>query len=269
MHTVVPHPPRPGVAQSSGAGRIGIFAFGVLAYGSFLVAFCYAIGFVGNWVVPKSIDSGTAGALVPSLLVNGALLVAFVVQHTIMARPGFKRWWTGIVPPAMERSIFVLLASTILLVLFWQWRPLPGVVWQANHPIAVWGLSGVSLLGWGLVLYSSFLINHFDLFGLRQVWLALRAVAYRPVGFRLIGIYKLVRHPLMLGFLIAFWATPVMTVGHLFFAVMTTGYILFGTHMEERDLVAEHGEKYLEYRRGVRGLVPLPRGGGRRTKNDE
>jgi len=209
--------------------------------------------------VPKSIDSGAQGELVPSLLINGALLCAFVVQHTVMARPAFKRWWTGIVPRSIERSIFVLLASVVLLVTFWQWRPLPTIVWHTTNATAVWGLSALSLLGWVVVLYASFLINHFDLFGLRQVWFALRAKIYRPVGFRLISLYKLVRHPLMLGFLIAFWATPTMTVGHLFFAIMTTGYILFGTHLEERDLIAQHGNDYLAYKRRVRGLIPLPR----------
>lgn len=195
----------------------------------------------------------------PSLLINGALLCVFVMQHTVMARPAFKRWWTTVIPAAAERSTYVLLASASLALIFWQWRTAPEVVWSVEHPALVWGLSALSLLGYLIVLGSSFLINHFDLFGLRQVWLRLREREYRPVGFRLMGIYKLVRHPLMLGFLIAFWATPHMTVGHLFFAIMTTGYIFFGIHMEERDLVAEHGERYLEYRRSVRGLIPLPR----------
>lgn len=241
------------------AARAGAFAFGLIAYASFFATICYAIGFVGNWIVPKSIDSGTARAIAPSLLINAALLMAFVAQHTIMARPGFKRWWTKIVPRSIERSIFVLSASSILMAIFWLWQPVPTIVWQASHPAAVWGLSALSLLGWGIVFYASFLINHFDLFGLRQVWFALRAKAYAPVGFRLRGIYKLVRHPLMLGFLIAFWATPVMTIGHLFFALLTTGYIFFGTHVEEHDLIAEHGERYLAYKRSVRGLLPIPR----------
>jgi methanethiol S-methyltransferase len=246
-------------AEQAWPARIAVFVYGVVAYTTFLVAFLYAMGFVGNWLVPKGIDSGTPGALLPSLLINGLLLSAFVVQHTIMARPKFKRWWTQFIPPSIERSTFVLLASTILLVTFWQWRPLPQIVWQTTHPIGVYGLSALSLLGWGIVLLASFMVSHFDLFGLRQVWFRLQAKAYRPVGFRLVGLYKLVRHPLMLGFLIAFWATPTMTVGHLFFAIMTTLYIFFGTHVEERDLIAEHGEKYLEYRRKVRGLVPLPK----------
>lgn len=246
-------------SRSLTAAGIATFAYGFLSYSAFFVTFLYAIGFVGNWLVPKSIDSGAPGPLVPSLLINGALLCVFVVQHTVMARPAFKRWWTRIIPAAAERSTFVLLASASLALIFWQWRPAPGVVWSVEHPAMVWGLSALSLGGYLIVLGSSFLINHFDLFGLRQVWLRLREREYQPVGFRLMGIYKLVRHPLMLGFLIAFWATPHMTVGHLFFAIMTTGYILFGIHMEERDLVAEHGERYLEYRRNVRGLIPLPR----------
>jgi methanethiol S-methyltransferase len=245
--------------QQSTLGGFATFAYGLIAYGTFFFAFLYAIGFVGNWIVPKSIDSGAAGALIPALLINTLLLSLFVIQHTIMARPAFKRWWTTIIPRAAERSTFVLLASSILLLLFWQWRPLPQVVWEVSHPAAYWGLSALSLAGWGIVLLSSFMVSHFDLFGLRQVWFRLRGWAYRPVGFRLVGLYKLVRHPLMVGFLIAFWATPVMTVGHLFFAIMTSGYILMGIWFEERDLVAEHGENYLEYRRRVRGLVPLPR----------
>lgn len=264
-NTVVEEPAvKPSVNATNGQRRFTaagalIFAYGALAYAAFLVAFLYAMGFVGNWLVPKSIDTGTAGSLLPSLVINGLLLSLFVVQHTIMARPAFKRWWTTIIPKAMERSTFVLLASSILLLTFWQWRPLPTIVWEFTHPAAWWGLTAVSLMGWGIVLLASFMVSHFDLFGLRQVWFRLRERTYRPVGFRLVGLYKLVRHPLMVGFLIAFWATPVMTVGHLFFAIMTTGYILFGTWVEERDLVAEHGEDYINYRRRVRGLVPLPR----------
>lgn len=241
------------------AAGVASFVYGALAYATFFFTFCYAIGFVGNWVVPKSIDSGAAGALVPSLIINGLLLSLFVIQHTIMARPAFKRWWTTIIPKSIERSTFVLIASSILLLLFWQWRPLPAVVWEVSNPVAYWGLSALSLAGWGIVLLASFMVSHFDLFGLRQVWYRLRERTYRPVGFRLVGLYKLVRHPLMVGFLIAFWATPVMTVGHLFFAVMTAGYILFGTWVEERDLIAEHGEAYLKYKRSVRGLIPLPK----------
>jgi protein-S-isoprenylcysteine O-methyltransferase Ste14 len=231
----------------------------VLAYLTFFGAFLYAIGFVGNWLVPKSIDSGHAGPVTPSLLINGAILAAFVLQHTIMARPGFKRAWTRIIPKQAERSTYVLLASAILLVLFWQWRPLPTILWQTTSPGAAWALSAISLLGWATVLAASCMVSHLDLFGLRQSWLAFRGRTYRPVGFRLVGLYKLVRHPLMLGFLIAFWSTPTMTTGHLFFAIMTTAYILMGIWFEERDLVREHRDSYLEYRRTTPALIPIPR----------
>jgi protein-S-isoprenylcysteine O-methyltransferase Ste14 len=241
------------------AGRVAVLAYGAVAYAAFLVAFLYAVGFVGNWVVPKSIDSGRPGALVPSLLINGGLLSLFVIQHTVMARPAFKRAWTRVIPRAAERSTFVLLASSILLLIFWQWRPLPQVVWEVRAPLPAAALTGISLLGYGIVLAASFMVSHLDLFGLRQSWLEFRGRLYRPVGFRLVGLYRLVRHPLMLGFLIAFWAAPLMTVGHLFFAIMTTGYIVMGIWFEERDLVAAHGESYRRYRRTTRAVRPLPR----------
>lgn len=252
-------PARPGSASLAG---IAAFVYGLIAYAAFLAVFLYAIGFVGNWLVWKSIDSGPAGGLLPSLLINALLLTVFVVQHTIMARPAFKTWWTRFVPRSIERSTFVLLASAALALVFWQWQPLPEIIWDAQQPVLKWGLSAISLAGWAIVLYSSFLINHFDLFGLRQVWLRLRERAYAPVGFRLISLYRYVRHPLMLGFLIAFWATPTMTVGHLFFAGLTTGYICFGTWMEERDLVAQHGDKYTDYRRRVPRFFPTGRRAG-------
>jgi methanethiol S-methyltransferase len=240
-------------------GGIAIFAYSCIAYGSFLAAILYAIGFVGGWAVPKSIDTGTPGPVLLSLLINTGLLILFVLQHTIMARPAFKRWWTTVIPKAAERSTFVLLASASLGVIFWLWQPAPGPVWSAEQPWAVIGLNALSLVGWGIVFLSSFLVSHADLFGLRQGWLRLCNREYFPVGFRLIGLYKLVRHPLMLGFLIAVWSAPHMTVGRLFFAAMITGYIFFGTWMEERDLIAEHGRAYLEYRRKVRAFIPLPR----------
>lgn len=245
--------------RTSLASRLAVLGYGVSAYAAFFAAFVYAVGFVGNWIVPKSIDSGTAGPLIPSLLINAALLLVFVVQHTIMARPAFKRWWTRIIPAPIERSTYVLAASAALGLVFWQWRPAPQVLWQAPAGWPAWGLSAVSLAGYAIVFLSSCMVSHFDLFGLRQAWMRFGDRAYRPVGFRLVGLYKLVRHPLMLGFLIAFWVTPVMTIGHLFFAVMTTLYIAMGVWFEERDLVAEHGESYLSYRRAVRGIVPLPR----------
>jgi len=248
-----------GATRAGPVVRIAALTLGVLAYASFLAVFLYAIGFTGNWVVPKSIDSGVAGPLVSSLLINAALLCVFVVQHTVMARPGFKRWLTRFIPSCMERSTYVLAASVALGLVFWQWRPLPQVVWNVDAPALAWGLRGLSLAGWALAVASTFLINHFDLFGLRQAWLGALGRLYRPVGFRLIGPYKLVRHPLMVGFLIAFWATPTMTVGHLFFSIMVSGYIAMGVWFEERDLIREHGEEYLNYRREVRGFIPLPR----------
>lgn len=255
VHTLDPFP----IARTHPIARAATLAYGLVAYAAFVLTFCYAVGFTGNWIVPKSIDSGRAGALVPSLLINSALLMVFVLQHTIMARPAFKRWFTRIVPRSIERSTFVLAASASLGLLFWQWRPAPQVLWAAETPWLRTALAALSLSGYGIVLLSSFMVSHFDLFGLRQAWLRFRDRPYRPVGFRLVGLYKLVRHPLMLGFLIAFWATPDLTVGHLFFSVMVSLYIAMGLWFEERDLVAEHGENYLKYRRSVRAIVPLPR----------
>ncbi len=242
---------------ADGPARVGTLLYGVVAYASFFFTICYAIGFVGNWIVPKSIDSGTPGPLLTSLLINAGLLSIFVVQHTVMARPAFKRWWTRVIPAAIERSTFVIAASASLLVIFGFWQPAPGTVWRVENGVGAGVLTAVSLAGWATVFLSSFVINHFDLFGLRQVWVRFRGRVLEPVGFRLAGPYKLVRHPLMVGFLLAFWATPHMTVGHLFFAVMTTGYILMGIWFEERDLVAEHGENYLKYRREVPALIPF------------
>lgn len=251
-------PARSGERAKVNFGGMATLVYGLGAYASFLVTITYAIGFVGNWFVPKSIDSGAAGAVVPSMLINAALLLVFVVQHTIMARPAFKRWWVRYIPQPMERSTFVWLASGSLGLIFWQWRPLPGVIWRVDG-VAGAALTGLSLAGWAMVFIAAFTISHFDLFGVRQAWLRFRNRIYTPVGFSLIGLYRLVRHPLMLGFLIAFWATPTMTVGHLFFAAMITGYIRFGLWMEERDLIAEHGEDYLSYQRRVPGLNPLGR----------
>jgi protein-S-isoprenylcysteine O-methyltransferase Ste14 len=249
----------PSGASHGVIARGAIFAFGVIAYVMFFGTLTYTVGFTTGWVVPKDINSGRPGDLVTSLLINAALLMLFVVQHTIMARPAFKRWWTRLVPAAIERSIFVALASLCLITLFWLWRPMPTVIWDLRDvPALNITLTGLSLSGYLFAVASSFMVSHFDLFGLRQVWLHFQNRGYRPIAFRLVGFYKLVRHPLMVGFLVAFWATPFMTLGHLFFAVMVTGYVLFGTWIEERDLVAHFGDDYRSYQKTVPGFIPLP-----------
>ena len=240
--------------------QILTLVYGVLAYTVFLVAFLYAIGFVGNIVVPKSIDSGTTVPLMEALVTNVLLLTLFAVQHSVMARPAFKRWWTRIVPKQVERSTYVLLASSILLLLFWQWRPISGVVWDARSTMLGALLLGLFGVGWLIVLLSTFMINHFELFGLRQVTLYFQRRPYTPVSFVTRGLYKIVRHPIMLGFLVAFWATPMMTLGHLMFAVITTAYILVALQLEEHDLLEADRPTYERYRRETSMLIPLPKG---------
>lgn len=241
--------------------RTIVLVYGILSYAVFFGTFLYAIGFVGNWFVPKSIDSGEAGPTWLAVLVNGGLLGLFAVQHSVMARRGFKAWLTQFISPAAERSTYVLVSSLCLILLFWLWQPMPAVIWDVQHPIGHWVLVGLSLLGWATVLYGSFLINHFDLFGLRQVVLYARGRAYTSPHFVERSLYKVVRHPLMTGFIIAFWATPTMTAGHLFFAALTTGYILVGIQFEEHDLARAHPKEYDAYRQRVPALVPMPRRG--------
>lgn len=239
--------------------RVLTLVYGFVAYVVFLVAFLYAIGFVGNIAVPKSIDSGTAAPMTEALIVNVLLLSLFAVQHSVMARPAFKRWWTQFVPNQIERSTYVLLASLILLLLFWQWRPMPSTIWNVQATALGPVLVALSGAGWLIVLLSTFLINHFDLFGLRQVAIYFQRRPYTPVAFTTRGLYKLIRHPLMLGFLIAFWSTPLMTAGHMMFATITTAYILVAIQLEEHDLVQADPATYEQYRRETRMLLPLPK----------
>jgi len=236
-------------------GRILAFLYGAISYLIFFVTFLYAIGFVGNVVVPKSIDSGREGAFAASFVMDAVLLGLFAIQHSVMARPKFKEAWTKIVPRVVERSTYVLLASLLLALLMWQWRPLLGIVWEVRNATVALILQIVFFAGWAIVLISTFLINHFDLFGVRQVFLYDK---YTNLGFRTPVLYKVVRHPIMLGFIIAFWATPKMTLGHLVFAIATTAYILIAIQLEERDMVSIHGQSYEEYRRQVSMLLPLP-----------
>jgi len=245
--------------------RLLILFYAIVSYAVFLVSFLYALGFLGNYLVPKSIDAGSPMNLSKAIIVDLLLLGLFAIQHSIMARPAFKQWWAKIFPVACQRSTYVLLSSLILLLLFWQWRPMPMPVWQING-IAAWLLIGVYWLGWLIVLASTFMIDHFDLSGLRQAFFALRGAEVPGQSFKTPLLYKIVRHPIMLGFLLVFWATPEMTAGHLLFAIVTTAYILVGLRFEERDLIAQFGATYQQYR----GRVPmlLPRIFGRRRAED-
>lgn len=242
--------------------RVATFIYGVLSYLLFFGTFLYAIGFIGNILVPKSIDSGRTGPLGEALFVDAGLLLLFAVQHSVMARPWFKRGWTRLVPKPAERSTYVLLSSLALVLLFWQWRPIGGVVWNVEQPVLRMVLYGLCATGWALVLSSTFLINHFDLFGLRQVFLFLIGREYKELKFRTPMFYRHVRHPLYLGWLFAFWSTPVMTIAHLVFAVATTAYILLAIQFEERDLIDAHGDEYRRYKKDVPMIIPVRIGRG-------
>lgn len=244
----------------SAFGRVVILGYGVLTYGFFFVTFLYTIGFVGGFGVPKAIDDGAVGPVGVAVLVNLSFLGLFAIQHTIMARPGFKTWFTKFVPASVERTTYVFLTSLILCGMVWQWRPLPDTVWQLSGAPAV-ALDALCWIGWGVVLLSTFLIDHFELFGLRQTWAASQNKPVEPVHFQERLLYKVVRHPLMLGFLIAFWSASTMSEGRLFFCVVTTAYVLLALVIEERTLVHLHGEVYEDYRRRVPLLIPWPRRG--------
>jgi len=237
--------------------RVLVFLYGVIAYVFFLGVFLYAIGFVGNLMVPKSIDSAVTDPAGTALLINALLLGLFAIQHTIMARPAFKAVLTRLIPPAAERSTFVLATNLVFVLLFWQWRPLGGTVWEIESALGTAILQGFFWLGWGIVLISTFLIDHFDLFGLKQVTRYLLNKEPHQPQFKEHSFYKVVRHPIMLGFIIAFWAAPTMSMGRLLFAALSTAYILVGLTFEERDLIKYHGEKYLQYARRVPMLVPF------------
>lgn len=239
--------------------RLLFFVYGVVSYLIFLVTFLYAIAFVGGFAVPRRLDGPLETSIPAALAIDGALLAVFAVQHSVMARRWFKEWWTQIVPWTIERSTYVLCASLALLLLFWQWRPIGIQIWSVDRPAVRAALWTLFAAGWGTVLTVTFLINHFDLFGLRQVWLPLVGRAYTRVSFRTPLPYRFVRHPLYFGFLLAFWMTPEMTLAHLVFAVATTAYIVLAIQFEERDLVSEHGAAYENYRRSVPMLLPVGR----------
>ena len=236
--------------------RLLIFLYGLVSYALFLGVFLYTIGFVGGFYVPRSMDEGEVVGTTTALLINAGLLAVFAIQHTIMARPAFKAWWTRIIPAAAERSTFVMITNLLLIAMFFLWQPMPDTVWVVEGAFAnvLWGVFG---LGWLMVLVSTFLINHFDLFGLSQVTAYLRGQEYHGPRFVERGMYRMVRHPIMLGFVIAFWATPVMSQGHLFFAAMCTAYIFIGVRIEESTLVHYHGDTYRSYQSRVPGILPL------------
>jgi protein-S-isoprenylcysteine O-methyltransferase Ste14 len=242
--------------RSSPIGRVVAFLYGIFANLVFFATFLYAIGFVSGLVVPKTIDDGAVVPTMEALIINVLLMSLFAVQHSVMARRQFKEWWTQYVPKSVERSTYVLFASLALVLLLWEWRPMPAVVWQIDNPRIAMALTGISLLGWLIVLSSTFLINHFELFGLHQVANHLAGRSTPAIRFRTPLFYKLVRHPIYLGFIIAFWAAATMTIGHLLFAAVTTAYIVVGIQLEERDLIELFGDDYRRYRDRVSMLVP-------------
>ena len=238
--------------------RTLVLVYGVVCYAVFFATFLYAIAFLGNLLVPRSIDAAPTSGLGEALAVNVALLSIFALQHSVMARPAFKRWWTRIVPTAAERSTYVLLSSLALILLFWQWRPIGAIVWQIDSDLGRALVYAGYAFGWALLLYATFLINHFDLFGLRQAWIFFRGRPYTEIPFRTPALYKVVRHPLYVGWLLIFWCAPTMTAAHLLFAAMTTAYILIAIQLEERDLAHAFPE-YARYRERVPMLIPFAR----------
>ena len=251
--------------------RLLILFYGVACYAVFFATFLYAIGFIGNLWVPKAMDSAPTATLGTAVLIDLGLLALFAIQHSVMARPGFKRVWTRLIPESAERSTYTLLSSIALILLFWFWSPLGGMVWNVENEAARKVIHAIYAFGWALLLYTTFLLNHFELFGLRQVWLQFRGRAYAPLPFKTPTVYRWVRHPLYVAWLLTFWATPTMTVTHLLFALMTTAYILIAIQLEERDLVAALPE-YADYRKrvpmllpGRRGVDPVSSGAGQTT----
>lgn len=238
--------------------KVLILLYGIICYIVFLGSFLYAIAFIGDFAVPKTINSGVQGPVALSLIIDAVLLCVFAVQHSVMARQGFKKWWNNFIPKPIERSTFVLASSLALILIFWQWRPVEAVIWEVKNSVFQAVIYGMYAVGWLIVLLGTFLINHFNLFGLQQVYRYMKDQKPLPPEFKKPFFYKVVRHPLMFGFIVAFWATPLMTMGHLLFSLATTGYILIAIQLEERDLVRFHGEDYRKYQREVSQIIPMP-----------